>query len=154
MANSAAVAVVGATGLVGRQMIASLEERQFPLSNLQLYASPRSAGEELSCGLLTTRVELLDTARFAGTDLVLMAAGEQVSAEWSGRAVENGALVIDTSSLFVDDPEVPVVVPELNSRALVDVRDRGVVVSPDAIAVAAAVALSPLQQAAGIRRLV
>lgn len=154
MASSASIAVVGATGLVGRQILASLEDRQFPVSNLQLFASPRSAGEELSCGGLTSRVELLDTARFAGTDIVLLAAGEQVSAEWTGRAVESGALVIDTSPLYVDDPEVPVVVPEINAEALADVRDRGIIASPDAVAIAAGVALSPLQQAAGVRRIV
>jgi len=154
MGNSAAVAVVGATGLVGRQILASLEERKFPLSNLQLYASPRSAGEELSCGRLTMRVDLLDTARFAGTDIVLIAANELMSAEWAGRAVESGALVVDTSPLYVDDPEVPVVVPEINADALGEVRNRGIVASPDAVAIATGLVVSPLHQAAGIRRLV
>jgi aspartate-semialdehyde dehydrogenase len=154
MAERASLALVGATGLVGRQVVESLEERRFPLSSLQLYASPRSAGEEINCGSLAARVELLDTARFAGTDLVVIAAGEQVSAEWAGRAAESGALVIDTSPLFVDDPEVPIVVPELNAAALVEVRNRGIVASPDTVAIAAGIALSPLRQAAGLRRVV
>jgi len=154
MANAAAIGIIGATGLVGRQMIETLEERQFPLSNLQLYASPHSAGEEISCGALNARVDLLDTARFAGTDIVFMAGGVQVSAEWTGRAAEGGAIVIDTSLLFVDDPDVPLIVPELNAAALADVHNRSLVSSPDPIAIAASIALQPLQQAGGIRRMV
>jgi aspartate-semialdehyde dehydrogenase len=154
MADAAAIAIVGATGLVGRQLIEILEERKFPLSNLQLYASPKSAGQEITCGSLTARVELLDTARFTGTDIVLMAAGVRMSAEWAGRASESGALVIDTSCLFVADTDVPLVVPEINPAALADVSDRSLVTSPDAISIAASVVLHPLHQAAGIRRVV
>jgi aspartate-semialdehyde dehydrogenase len=154
MANRAAISIVGATGLVGRQVMETLEERRFPLSNLQLYASPSSAGEEITCGSLTARVELLDTARFGGSEIVLMAASQQVSAEWAGRATESGALVIDTSQLFVDDPEVPLVVPELNAAALAEISSRSLVTSPDPIAIASCIALHPLQQVAGIRRVV
>jgi aspartate-semialdehyde dehydrogenase len=154
MANTAAVAIVGATGLVGRQIIETLEEREFPLSNLQLFASPNSAGEEIGCGGLTARVELLDTARFAGTDIVFMAAGARVSAEWAGRASDSGAIVIDSSQLYVGDPDVPLIVPEINAAALAEVSSRNLLTSPDPIAIAASVALHPLQQAAGIRRAV
>lgn len=154
MANSASVAIIGATGIVGRQMIEVLDQRQFPLSSLDLYASPRTAGEEMSCGGLNARVRLLDTARFADTDIVLVAAGEQVSAEWAARAAEEGALVVDLSQLFIDDPEVPVIVPEINAAGMQDVRNRGIVTSPDAIAVAATVILQPLHQAAEVQRLV
>lgn len=154
MASSASVSIVGATGLVGRQIIETLEERQFPLSSLQLYASTKSAGEEIRCGSLGARVDLLDTARFTGADIVVMAAGVQVSAEWAGRAAEAGAMVIDTSQLFVDDPEVPVVVPEVNAEALAEVRNRGFVTSPDAIAVAASTVLQALQQVGSVRRVV
>ncbi len=154
MANAAGVTIIGATGLVGRQIIETLEEREFPLSNLQLYASPSSAGEEISCGALTARVELLDTARFAGTDIVFLAAGAHVSAEWAGRASESGAIVIDTSQLYVGDPDVPLIVPELNAAALAEVSSRSLVTSPDPVAIAASVAMYPLHQAAGIRRAV
>lgn len=154
MASSASIGIVGATGLVGRQMIETLAERQFPLSNLQLYASPRSAGEEIDCGSMTARVDLLDTATFVGTDIVLMAAGLQVTAEWAGRAAESGAIVIDTSQLFVADADVPLIVPELNAAALSEVSNRNLVTSPDPIAIAAGVALHPLRETAGIRRLV
>jgi aspartate-semialdehyde dehydrogenase len=154
MARSASVAIIGATGTVGRHLVEVLEQRQFPLSNLALYASPRTAGEVMSCGALTARVELLDTARFVDVDIALMAAGEQVSAEWVGRAVEDGALVVDLSQLFIDEPEVPVVVPEINAVALEGIRDRSIISSPDAVAIGAALVLHPLHQAAQIRRLV
>lgn len=154
MTHKAAIAIVGATGLVGRQMIETLEERLFPLSGLQLYASPRSAGEEIACGELLARVDLLDSARFSGTDIVLMAAGVQVSAEWCGRATEAGAIVVDTSQLFVEDEDVPLIVPEINATVLADASSRSLITSPDPVAIAAAVVLQPLQQTAGLRRVV
>lgn len=148
------VAVVGATGLVGTEIVATLERRQFPLADLQPYASLRSAGDEVSCGALTARVELLEQARFEDTDLVFMAAGEQVSALWAARATSAGAVVIDTSQLFADDSDVPLVVPEVNAPDLADYMGRNVVSSPDVPAIALGVVLSPLQAAAAIERLV
>lgn len=148
------VAVVGATGLVGSEIVAVLEQRQFPLGDLQLYASIRSAGDEVSCGTLTARVEVIEGARFADTDLVFFAAGEQVSAQWIERATEAGAIVIDTSPLLVEDPDVPVVVPEVNPSDIKGYTDRNVILSPAAPAVALAVGLKPLQAAAGIVRVV
>jgi len=96
----------------------------------------------------------LDNAHLEGTDLVFLAAGEQVSAEWMGRATESGALVIDTSPLYAGDPDVPVVVPEVNPSAVAGYVNRGVIVSPDAPAIALAVALKPLQSLSAIRRVV
>lgn len=154
MSTAASIAILGATGLVGRQLVDALEQRQFPISSLQLYASPRSAGEEITCGALTARVELIDTAKFGTTDIVIAAAGEEVSAKWAARAAEDGAMVIDLSQLYLDDPDIPVVVPELNAAALADVRNRNIVTSPDAIAVVAAVVLQPLHEAVEIRRVV
>lgn len=148
------IAVVGATGLVGAEIIATLEQRQFPIADLQLYASIRSAGDEVQCGTLRAPVEMLERARFEGNDVVFFAAGEQVSAEWMERATESGAIVIDTSSLFAADPDVPLVVPEVNAADLSGYRHRGIVVSPDAPAVALAVGLKPLADAAGIVRVV
>ena len=148
------VAIVGATGLVGGEIIAALEERLFPISDLQLYASLRTAGEDARCGDLTARVEPLDGAHFGDTDIVFFAAPEQVSAEWITRATEAGAVVIDTSPLLADDPEVLLVVPEVNAADLVGYADRGVIVSPDALTIALAVTLKPLHAAATITRVV
>src|SRR3990172_6335654 len=113
------VAVVGATGLVGSEIIAVLKQREFPIADLHLYASLRTAGDEVPCGGLTVCVMPLDdAARFDDVDLVFLAAGEHVSAEWAPRATASGAVVIDTSPLFADDPEVPLVVPEVNAARL------------------------------------
>ncbi len=148
------VAVIGATGLVGAEIVTALAERQFPLADLSLYASLRSAGDEVSCGRLTARVEILERARFEGTDIAFFAAGEQVSAEWLERATEADAVAIDMSSLLAADPDVPLIVPEVNADDIAAYANRFVVVSPDAPAVALAVALKPLQEAAGITRIV
>jgi aspartate-semialdehyde dehydrogenase len=146
------VAVIGATGLVGHEILSTLEQRLFPLSELRLYASLRSAGEEVTCGALTARVELLDRAHLSGTDIVFLAAGEHVSAEWLARATDAGAVVIDTSQLFTSDPEVPIVVPEVNAGDIADYVGRSALTSPDAPAIALAVVLSPLHASARVLR--
>lgn len=148
------VAVVGATGLVGHEIVSTLEQRLFPLSELHLYASLRCAGDEVSCGTLTVRVEPLDHARFAGTDIVFLAAGELVSAEWQARATDAGAIVIDTSQLFAADPDVPLVVPEVNAGEIAEYVTRSLIASPDSPATALAVALKPLHEAARLLRVV
>ena len=148
------IAVVGATGLVGQEILQRLDERGFPLGALQLYASPRSAGDELRCAGVSARVELLDGARFDDTDLVFLAAGEQVSAEWVPRATDAGAVVIDTSQLFANDADVPLVVPEVNADSLADYSQRGLVASPDTAAVAMGIVLKPLQAAGILKRVV
>ena len=148
------VAVIGATGLVGAEIVSALDERQFPIADLQLYASLRSAGDEVRCGALRTRVDILERARFEGTDLAFFAAGEQVSAEWIERATEMEAVVIDTSQLLAQDVDVPLIVPEVNAGDLGGYTDRLVVVSPDSPAIALAVALKPLHEAAGVTRVV
>jgi aspartate-semialdehyde dehydrogenase len=148
------IAVVGATGLVGAGILSALKERQFPIADLRLYASLRSAGEEVRCGELSARVGILERARFEGTDLAFFAAGEQVSAEWIERATAAGSVVIDTSQLLVNDADVPLIVPEVNAGDLGAYADRLVIVSPDSPAVALAVALNPLHEAAGITRVV
>jgi len=141
------VAVVGATGIVGREILTVLAERQFPLSRLDLYASVNSAGDEAESGALSGRVELLDAARFDDTDIAFFAAGERVSAEWIPRATESGAVVIDTSQLFAADADVPLVVPEVNAGDVDDYGTRNLIVSPDAPAIALAVVLHALQEA-------
>lgn len=148
------IAIVGATGLVGAEIISVLERRRFPVADLRPYTSLRSAGDEVSCGDLKARIDMLERARFEGTDLAFFAAGEQVSAEWIERATEAGAVVIDTSQLLAADTDVPLIVPEVNASELVDFSNRQVVVSPDAMAIALAIVLKPLQEAAGITRVV
>jgi len=148
------VAVVGATGLVGAEIIAVLEQRQLPLANLQLYASLRSAGDEVRCGGVSARIELLDGARFEDTDIVFLAAGEQVSAEWVARASDAGGVVIDTSQLFAGDVDVPLVVPEVNAASLADYGQRNLVASPDPVAVAMSIVLKPLQATRPLKRIV
>jgi aspartate-semialdehyde dehydrogenase len=149
------VAVVGATGLVGQELVATLEQRLFPLCELRLYGSLRSAGDEMRCGALTALVAPLDDrARFESTDIVFLAAGEQVSAEWLARCTAAGAVVIDTSQLFAGDPDVPVVVPEVNAADIATYVTRNMIVSPDVPAIALAVALKPLREAARVLRVV
>lgn len=152
--KSYSIAVVGATGLVGAEVIAVLAERQFPIAALQLYASLRTAGDEVECGPVKARVDLLERARFTGTDIVFLAAGEQITAAWAERATDAGAVVIDTSQVFADDPEVPLIVPEVNAADLAAYGGRGLVASPDAAATALAVALHPLHDAVRITRVV
>jgi len=148
------VAVVGATGIVGQELVNVLDQRLFPVRALALYASARSAGDEVTCGGVTARVGLLGQAHFGDTDIVFLAAGDEISAVWAPRAAEAGAVVIDTSHLFTADPDVPLVIPELNPGAVADYRERSIIVSPDAVAIAIAVALAPIHAAAGITRIV
>jgi aspartate-semialdehyde dehydrogenase len=152
--QSYSVALVGATGLVGGEIVTALEERGFPLAALQAYASVRSAGDEVRCAGLFARVELIDRARFSGVDLVVFAAGEQIAAEWAPRFADAGAVVIDTSALYGDDPAVPLVVPEVNAADLAGYTERRIVASPDAPAIALAVALHPLHAASTVLRAV
>jgi len=148
------VAVVGATGLVGTEILTVLEERQFPLSALTLYASPRSAGEQVRCGALQARVELLEGAHFADTDIVFLAAGAQVSVEWLERITDSGAVVIDTSQVFADDPGVPLIVPEVNPADIAGFVDRRLVSSPDPITIGLSVVLHPVHTTSPLVRIV
>ncbi len=148
------IAVVGATGLVGQEILQLLDERGFPLGALQPYASLRSAGDELHCAGVSARVEPLDSARFDDTDIVFLAAGEQVSAEWVPRATDAGAIVIDTSQLFADDAAVPLIVPEVNAADLAEYYQRNLIASPDAAAIAMSIVLKPLHAAARVKRVV
>jgi len=148
------VAIVGATGLVGVEIVTALEERGFPLAALQAYASVRSSGDEIRCAGLSTRVELIDRARFDGTDIIFFAAGEQVAAEWAPRAADAGGVVIDTSALFTDDAAVPLVVPEVNAADVAGYTERRIVASPDTPAIALAVALHPVHAMSTVVRAV
>jgi aspartate-semialdehyde dehydrogenase len=143
------VAVVGATGAVGRTMMALLAQREFPADEIVPFASARSAGSELDGRI----VRLLDDdADLTGFDIALFSAGAGTSRAWASRFVEQGAVVIDNSSAFRRDPEVPLVVSEVNPHALA--KHRGVIANPNCSTMQLMVALAPIHRAAGIERLV
>jgi aspartate-semialdehyde dehydrogenase len=146
------VGIVGATGLVGGMMRDLLVERDFPLASLRLFASARSAGQTLTVGDRAVVVEDAATADFAGLDLVFFSAGGSTSRELAPKAAAARAIVIDNSSAWRSDPEVPLVVSEVNPQAL-DSIPKGIVANPNCTTMAAMPALKPLHDAAGLKRL-
>jgi len=146
------VAVVGATGAVGRRMLSILEERRFPVSRLVALASPRSAGQALPFAGGEVTVEPLTEDAFQGVDIALFSAGGDVSREYAPHAVRHGAVVIDNSSAFRMDPEVPLVVPEVNPGALKS--PVTLVANPNCSTIQMVVALKPLNDRYRIRRIV
>jgi aspartate-semialdehyde dehydrogenase len=147
------VAVVGATGNVGREMLSVLAERQFPASEVVALASTRSIGTEVSFGDKILKVKALDYYDFAGTDVVLMSAGGKISKEWSPKIAAAGAIVIDNSSTWRMDRDVPLVVPEVNAAALDGIK-KGIVANPNCSTAQLVVALKPLHDEAKIKRVV
>src|ERR671939_284435 len=143
------VAVVGATGAVGTVMLAKLRERGFPARELVPFASERSAGRELE-GAGTVRP--LSDETIQGFDLALFSAGATTSGEWAPRFVDAGCVVVDNSSRFRRDPEVPLVVAEVNPDALED--HKGLIANPNCSTMQLMVALKPIHDAAGIERLI
>ena len=150
-ATAPAVAIVGATGAVGVELLRCLEARGFPLRSLRLLASPRSAGRTLPFRGQMLPVEPLDEGSFTGIDLALFSAGSGVSKQYAPAAVRAGAVVVDNSSAFRMDPAVPLVVTEVNGGALAG--HHGIVANPNCVAAIATVALAPLHRAHPIRRL-
>ncbi|MXQ13442.1 aspartate-semialdehyde dehydrogenase [Microvirga makkahensis] len=147
------IAVVGATGNVGREMLSILAERAFPADEVVALASRRSQGTEVSYGDKTLKTKALDTYDFSDVDLCLMSAGGEVSKEWSPQIAAQGAVVIDNSSAWRYDPEVPLVVPEVNAEALRDIK-KGIVANPNCSTAQLVVALKPLHDRATIKRVV
>jgi aspartate-semialdehyde dehydrogenase len=149
------VAVVGATGNVGRELLQVLSEREFPADEVVALASSRSVGAQVSYGeddILT--VQNLDTFDFAGTDFVLSSAGAKISAEFAPRAAASGAIIIDNTSQFRMDPDVPLVVPEVNAHALHGYTKRNIIANPNCSTIQMVVALKPLHDLAKITRIV
>jgi aspartate-semialdehyde dehydrogenase len=146
------VAVVGATGLVGRKMMQVLEERSFPVGKLTLLASSRSAGKELSYNNSIHPVRTLTPDSFASVEIALFSAGATVSKEFAPHAVKAGALVIDNSSAFRMDPGVPLVVPEVNRHAIF--HHKGIIANPNCSTIQMVVALKPLHDRWNIQRIV
>ena len=149
------VAVVGATGNVGREMLTTLAERAFPVREVVALASERSIGKEVSFGeSQTLKVENLATFDFRGIDIVLSSPGAKVSQVFSPKAAAAGAVVIDNTSYFRMDPDVPLVVPEVNPDALAGYKKRGIIANPNCSTIQMVVALKPLHDLARIRRVV
>jgi aspartate-semialdehyde dehydrogenase len=148
------VAVVGATGNVGRAMLEILDERQFPADEVVALASRRSIGVEVSYGDAILKARALDHYDFSDVDICLMSAGSAVSKEWSPKIAAAGAVVIDNSSCWRYDAEVPLIVPEVNADAIADFRKKGIIANPNCSTAQLVVALKPLHDRAKIRRVV
>jgi aspartate-semialdehyde dehydrogenase len=149
------VAVVGATGNVGREMLQILAERNFPADDVVALASARSAGKQTSFGDNSVlKVHDLAKFDFKGIDIVLSSPGAKVSAEHSPRAAKAGAVVIDNTSYWRMDPDVPLVVPEVNRDAIKGYKARGIIANPNCSTIQMVTALKPLHEAATIRRVV
>jgi len=148
------VAVVGATGNVGREMLTILEERGFPADEVVALASRRSVGTEVSFGDRTLKVRALESYDFGDTDICVMSAGGVVSKEWSPKIGRQGCVVIDNSSAWRYDADVPLVVPEVNPDAIAVFGRKNIIANPNCSTAQLVVALKPLHDAARIRRVV
>ena len=152
LTKSYRVAILGATGAVGTELLELLERRNFPLADLKLLASPRSAGRTLQFQGENLLVEPVGEGSFDNVDLVLASAGGSISLVWAPIAVAAGAVVIDNSSAFRLDPQVPLVVPEVNPSALHS--HRGIIANPNCTTILMTVAVWPLHQVRAVRRIV
>jgi aspartate-semialdehyde dehydrogenase len=148
------VAVVGATGNVGREMLEILAERRFPADEVVALASRKSVGVEASYGDKTLKCKALDHYDFSDVDICLMSAGGAVSKEWSPKIGAQGAVVIDNSSTWRMDPDVPLIVPEVNADAVVGFRKKNIIANPNCSTAQLVVALKPLHDHAKITRVV
>lgn len=148
------VAVVGATGNVGREILNMLAERQFPASEVVPLASRRSLGQEMTFGETTLKVKCLDDYDFNGTDIALMSAGGSISKKWAEKIGKTGCVVIDNSSHFRMDPDVPLIVPEVNGDAIKGYTKKNIIANPNCSTAQMMVALKPLHDLATIKRVV
>ena len=146
------VAIVGVTGMVGQTFIEVLQERKFPVKGWKLLASSRSAGKKIEIGGKDYPVEEARPESFAGIDFAFFSAGGEISRQLAPAAVQRGAIVIDNSSVFRLDPEVPLIIPEVNAEAAL--RHKGLLANPNCSTTQMVVALQPLHLAAGLKRVV
>ena len=151
MKSSPHVAVVGATGAVGIEMIRTLERRNFPVGKLTLLASARSVGKKLTFRGTEITVEELTHDAFAGIDIALFSAGGSISRDYAPSAVKAGCVVVDNSSYFRQDPTVPLVVPEINAADVAS--HQGIIANPNCTTAITLMALYPLHQAFGVKRI-
>ena len=147
------VAVVGATGAVGEAMVEILAERNFPVGELALLASERSEGKVVRFAGKSVRVARLDRFDFTGTEIGLFSAGAAISKEHAPRAAAAGCVVIDNTSQFRYDTDIPLIVPEVNPGALAGYRNRGIIANPNCSTIQMVVALKPIHDAVGIERI-
>jgi len=151
--DSYKIAVVGATGAVGEVILALLDQRKFPASEVVALASERSAGGRVKFGSRQLNVQNLDSFDFAGTDIALFSAGGSVSAVHAPRAVAAGAVVVDNTSHFRRDDDIPLVISEVNPHAIARYTTRGIIANPNCSTMQMLVALAPIQRAVGIERI-
>ncbi len=147
------VAVVGATGAVGETMLSILAQRKFPVGKVYALASSRSAGKRVEFGDTTLVVEDLDTFDFSKAQIGLFSAGASISDIYAPRAAEAGCVVIDNTSRYRYDDDIPLVVPEVNAHAIAQHKNRGIIANPNCSTIQMLVALKPLHDAAGIERI-
>ncbi len=152
MANGHRIAVVGATGAVGQTTLKILEQRKFPIRELRAYASARSAGKTVTFAGESITIEKLDANSFKGIDIALFSAGADQSREFAPLAVKAGAIVVDKSSAFRMDPDVPLVVPEINAAAAR--RHKGIVACPNCTTIVTVMPLKPLHDLGRLKRVV
>jgi aspartate-semialdehyde dehydrogenase len=148
------VAVVGATGNVGREMLDVLAERAFPADEVVAIASRRSQGVEVACGERTLKVKALEHYDFSDIDICLMSAGSAIAKQWAPKIAAEGAVVIDNSSYWRYEADVPLIVPEVNADAVAGFRKRGIIANPNCSTAQLVVALKPLHERARIKRAV
>ncbi len=148
------VAVAGATGAVGNQMLACLEEREFPVKDLKLLATARSAGRKLRFRGAQIPVEELTDASFKGVDIGIFSAGGAASLKFAPAAARAGCVVVDNSAAWRMDPDVPLVVPEVNPQAIARYTSKGIIANPNCSTIQMVVALAPIHRKVGIRRIV
>ena len=148
------IAIVGATGNVGRELLTILDERSFPADEVYAVASRRSKGKAVSYGDKELRCEVLEEFDFSKVDLVLMSAGGKTSKEWSPKIAAKGAIVVDNSSCWRMDPDVPLVVPEVNGEAVLGYAKKNIIANPNCSTAQLVLALKPIHDAVGIKRAV
>ncbi|GIN70419.1 aspartate-semialdehyde dehydrogenase [Bacillus sp. J14TS2] len=146
------IAVMGATGAVGKQIIQTLEKRNFPISQLTLLSSARSAGTKLKFKEETITVQEAVPESFEGVDIALFSAGGSISQKFASEAVQRGAIVVDNTSAFRMDPEVPLVVPEVNEDKLRD--HKGIIANPNCSTIQMVATLEPIQKAFGLKKVI
>lgn len=152
MKNELNIAVVGATGLVGRTMVKILEERNFPLTNLKLFSSPKGAGSEITFRGVNYSVNAINESSFESIDIALFSAGKEASVKYAPIATDNGCIVIDNGSYWRMHKHVPLIVPEVNPDALTS--HHGLVANPNCSTIQLVIALEPIRRLFGIKRIV
>lgn len=148
------VAVAGATGAVGSQMLACLEERNFPVKEIRCLATAKSAGSRLRFSQQETVVEELTESSFKGVDIAIFSAGGTTSQQFAPAAARDGCIVVDNSAAWRMDPEVPLVIPEVNPHAVAGYTNKGIIANPNCSTIQMIVALAPIHRKVGIKRIV